>query len=163
MAAQFLNIQKWLVHAATLGPVGRIPFAPGTWGSLAAVLATPWIFSPLPLLWRIPFLAALFFFGSWAAGAAEKVLGLKDPGSVVIDECMGQFVVFAFLTQQPGVWHLGAGFVLFRLFDICKPWPVVASETWLPSGFGIMLDDVLAGVYAGLILFLLHVVVLRLY
>ena len=148
----------WLLHAATLGPVGRIPFAPGTWGSLVAVLSAPWLLGSLPLIWRLILIVAVFFIGSWASHAAEGILGQKDPGSVVIDEFCGQLLVFCFFTHPAG-WQLGAGFVLFRIFDICKPWPVGASESWLPSGYGIMLDDILAGGYAALTLFLLQLLV----
>ncbi|MFW6142702.1 MAG: phosphatidylglycerophosphatase A [Desulfovermiculus sp.] len=145
----------WLFYLATLGPVGRIPFAPGTWGSMVAVLLAPWLLVPLPFMWRVILIVVLFFLGSWAAMSAENILGYKDPGSVVIDEFAGQMLVFSFFSH-PGGWQLGAGFVLFRIFDIWKPWPVGASESWLPSGFGIMIDDILAGGYAALVLYLLQ-------
>jgi phosphatidylglycerophosphatase A len=151
----FKTTKIWLFYLATLGPVGRIPFAPGTWGSMLAVFLAPWLLVPLPFMWRFILIIALFLLGSWAALAAEDILGQKDPGSVVIDEFAGQLLVFSFFSH-PGGWQLGAGFVLFRIFDIWKPWPVGASESWLPSGFGVMLDDILAGGYAALVLFLLQ-------
>ncbi|MFW6178909.1 MAG: phosphatidylglycerophosphatase A [Desulfohalobiaceae bacterium] len=144
-----------LLHLATLGPLGRIPFAPGTWGSLAAVLAAPFLLGPLPWSAKILLLIVLFLLGSWASGSAEKILGQKDPGAVIIDEFAGQLLVFA-ICSPAATWQLAAGFVLFRALDILKPWPVGASEAWLPGGFGIMLDDILAGVFAGIVLLLLQ-------
>lgn len=144
-----------LMQLATLGPLGRIPFAPGTWGSLAAVILAPWLIQPLPWAYKILLLLILFLLGSWSSSAAERILGQKDPGCVVIDEFLGQMLVFA-ICSRATPWQLAAGFVLFRLYDIVKPWPVRASENWLSSGWGIMLDDILAGAYAGLSLLLLQ-------
>jgi phosphatidylglycerophosphatase A len=140
---------------ATLGPIGRIPPAPGTWGSAVAVLAAPLLFLPLTPLWRILLLVALFGLGSLVAGRAEKLLHEKDPGQVIIDEVVGQWLVFLPFAA-PTAFELGVGFVLFRLFDVTKPPPVRASENWLPGGAGVMIDDVLAGLYACLGLALLH-------
>lgn len=116
-------------------------------GSLFAILLAPFIFIPLSLWCKLAILAAVFVAGGLAATRAEKLLGRKDPGSVVIDELLGQWIVFVpFYTLL--WWELLLGFALFRLFDIAKPWPVKASEDWMPGGFGIMLDDFFAGVYA---------------
>ncbi|MGM0423501.1 MAG: phosphatidylglycerophosphatase A family protein [Thermodesulfobacteriota bacterium] len=155
MRSWLTRVDALLLQLATLGPLGRIPFAPGTWGSLAAVLAAPWLFAPLPWIWKVIILIALFLLGAWTAGRAEQILGQKDPGSVVVDEFAGQLLVFA-ICSQASPWQLAAGFVLFRATDILKPWPVGASEAWLPAGFGVMLDDILAGAYAGIILLLLQ-------
>lgn len=132
---------------STLGHVGRVAKGPGTAGSLVAVLLAPVLFLPLGPEGRLAAAVALFVVGGLAAGRAERVLGRKDPGSVVIDEVLGQWLTFLPFLELP-LWQLAAGFGLFRLFDIAKPWPVRNSENWLPDGFGIMLDDVLAGVYA---------------
>ena len=100
-------------------------------------------------------LLLLFVLGALAATRAEKLLGRKDPGEVVIDELVGVWLVLLpFAT--PGVWLVVAAFVFFRIFDIAKPWPVRASENWLPDGFGVMLDDVLAGLWALLCVGVLH-------
>ncbi|MCF8104873.1 MAG: phosphatidylglycerophosphatase A [Desulfohalobiaceae bacterium] len=149
-----------LLHAvSSLGPVGYLPKMPGTWGSLAAVILVPFFFLPLTLWTRAGVLVAIFICGGLAAARSEKLLGLTDPGVVVVDELLGQLIVFApFLSLNP--WELAAGFLLFRLFDIAKPWPVRSSETWLPGGFGVMLDDVLAGIYACLVLGLVRMLVL---
>ena len=140
---------------ATLGPIGRIPPAPGTFGSAAAVIAAPWAFVPLSLPWRVAVLLSLFVCGAWAAGRAENVLGKKDPGQVVIDEVLGQWMTFLPLAS-PDLLELAVGFALFRLFDITKLPPIKASEHWLPGGYGVMIDDALAGVYAGVLLTGLH-------
>jgi len=140
---------------STLGPIGHLPKAPGTWGSLAAVIAAPWIFLPFSPQIRLYILGAIFLVGGLAAHRAEKILGKKDPGIVVIDEVLGQwacFFPFTFQFTGPSVWHLLIGFALFRAFDILKPWPIRRSETWLPGGFGVMLDDLIAGAYAALCL-----------
>lgn len=137
---------------ATLGPVGRMPKAPGTWGSLAATLAAPWCFLPLPLPARLGALAGLLLLGAWAAGRAGRALGAEDPGCVVIDELLGQWTAFApfFLAglDSRTLLELLALFALFRLFDILKPWPIRAVERGVRGGLGVMLDDLLAGLLA---------------
>ncbi len=138
-----------------LGPIGGLPCAQGTWASAVAVLAAPFLFLPLPWFLRPLLLAALFYVGGRTATRAEQLLCQKDPGHVVIDELVGQWLVFLPFAN-PSTFELAAGFAFFRLFDILKPPPVRASENWLPAGYGVMIDDVLAGVYACLSLGLLH-------
>jgi len=137
-----------------LGPIGRMNGPRGTWGSAAAVLAAPLLFLPLPLVGRVLMLGLLYYVGGKAADRTEKILGCKDPGHVVIDELVGQWLTFLPLAA-PTTFELVAGFFLFRAFDILKPPPVRASENWLPGGFGVMIDDVLAGIYAGACLLIL--------
>jgi phosphatidylglycerophosphatase A len=136
-----------LTNLATLGFIGYLPAAPGTWGSLAAVTLAPWLFIPYSMSTKITILAIIFFLGSWACFAAEKSFGRKDPGQAVIDELLGQWATFFFLTSASFL-TLVLGFFLFRLFDIFKPFPVRMSEKWLPGGYSVMLDDLLAGIYA---------------
>lgn len=137
---------------ATLGPAGRMPFAPGTWGSAAALVLAPWIFVPLPLSARLGALGLVLAAGTWAAARTEKILGRKDPGCVVVDELLGQWTAFApfhltgWTTAMP--LELLALFALFRLFDIVKPWPIRAVERSVPGGLGVMLDDLVAGLFA---------------
>ncbi len=133
--------------AATLGPVGLAPKAPGTFGSLAAAVLAPWLFLPLSLSGRLAVLALVFALGALAAGRAEKAMARTDPGCIVIDELAGQWTAFLFLPQDR-LWPLAAGFALFRIFDILKPGPIRAVERRLSGGFGIMADDVLAGLAA---------------
>ncbi|MDP3425825.1 MAG: phosphatidylglycerophosphatase A [Humidesulfovibrio sp.] len=141
---------------ATLGPVGRLPLAPGTWGSAVALLLAPWVFIPLPLLWRLGVLALILLAGAWAAARAEVILGEEDPGCVVVDELLGQWTAFAPFHIFTGFsgwtattpWELLTLFGLFRLFDILKPWPIRAVERSVPGGLGVMLDDLVAGLFA---------------
>lgn len=132
---------------ATLGPLGHFPKAPGTWGSLAAVVVAPWLFLSLPLWGRAAALAGILAVGVWASSRAEIVLDRKDPGCVIIDELFGQWLTLLFFSAMP-IWYLFVAFGLFRFFDILKPWPVRWVETAFPGGFGVMLDDGVAGLYA---------------
>ncbi|MFO7803079.1 MAG: phosphatidylglycerophosphatase A [Desulfovermiculus sp.] len=135
---------------ATLGPVGHLPKAPGTWGSLVAVLCAPWLFLPWGLPLRLCILLALFLIGAWSAGHYEGKTGRKDPGQVVIDEALGQWTSLL-LVSLCTWWILALAFVLFRLLDVIKPWPIKASEKWLPGGYGVMVDDFLAGIMVGVL------------
>lgn len=137
------------LHVSTLGPFGRMPVAPGTWGSVAAVLLAPALFLPWSMPVRLAVLAVLFPVGSWCATRAERIIGRPDPGCVVIDELWGQWLTILPLAAGLADWPwLVLGCMLFRIFDIAKPWPVRAAENWLPRGWGIMLDDGVAGLYA---------------
>ena len=140
-------LDKLAVALATLGPIGNFPKAPGTWGSLAAVVAAPWLFLPLPLGWRAAVLIGILIVGTWASSRAERIMGRKDPGCVIIDELLGQWLSLLFFFAMP-VWYLAVAFALFRFFDILKPWPVKWAETAFPGGLGVMLDDAVAGLYA---------------
>lgn len=148
------------VFAATLGPVGRMRKAPGTWGSAAALAAAPWCFVPMPLWARAGVLAGILVGGAYVAGRAEKVLGRKDPGCVVVDELLGQWTAFSpfFLAgPTPNMpLDLFELFLLFRFFDILKPWPVGAVDRGVPGGIGVMLDDLVAGLFAAATFALLH-------
>jgi phosphatidylglycerophosphatase A len=143
---------RLLLAFCRLGPAGLSPKAPGTAGSLTAILLAPFCFLPLPLPWKIFLLLLLFILGGLACGKAEKILGQKDPGELVIDELLGQWLSLLPYVRLPPE-ELLLALALFRFFDIVKPWPVKASENWLPGGFGVMLDDALAGLYALLLLY----------
>ena len=124
---------------------GKLPKAPGTWGSLAAFV--PWLFIrglSLPLYLAV--VAALFVIGFFAAGAAEKIMDRPDPGCIVIDEIVGMLITLTLVPAHSAAWLLA--FILFRLFDILKPFPVSWLDRHIHGGMGIMLDDVMAGVYA---------------
>ena len=138
-----------------LGPIGKIPYASGTWGSAAAALAAPALFLPLPGHWRVVILATLFWIGGVAGTRVEKLLNRKDPSHIVLDELIGQWITYLPFAALPPL-ELFVGFLLFRGFDILKPAPVRASENWLPGGYGVMIDDVLAGIYACLCLTIFH-------
>lgn len=129
---------------------GLSPVAPGTAGSLAALL--PWLALrelPWPLYFIV--LALAFALGVWACGWVVRVLRVDDPGVAVWDEFVGQWIALAPLLWLPSVWWwIVAGFVLFRFFDIVKPWPVSWADSKLDGGLGVMLDDVFAGIYAAI-------------
>src|SRR5262249_36973612 len=128
---------------------GYGPIAPGTWGSLPG-LALAWGLARGIGAWGVLAGAIVFaLVGIWAAGRAEALLGEKDPGRVVIDEIAGQMVTLLFVRPTPAV--LVAGFLVFRILDVLKPWPARRLED-LPGGSGIMADDLMAGLYANLIL-----------
>lgn len=148
-------IDTFATALATLGPIGHFPKAPGTWGSLASVVAAPWLFLALPIWGRIVALAAILVVGIWACSRAEAIMGKKDPGCVIIDELFGQWLALLFFGAMP-IWYLVAGFALFRFFDILKPWPVKWAENTFPGGLGVMLDDGVAGLYAMGCLHLMH-------
>lgn len=144
---------------ATCAGIGYFPLAPGTVGSLLAVglvaalarlpMAVPGLRAELAAA-----AAVIFGLGVWAAGRAEESFGRTDPGEVVIDEVVGQIVTFLGRPQVSWRWLL-AGFLLFRLFDVIKPFPARRAEK-LHGGWGIMLDDVAAGVYSLAALWLLE-------
>ena len=138
------------VWIATAGGAGYFPIAPGTAGSAVGVaLVVGLARLNLNRLWASAILgvAALLLFavGVWAAGEAEKFFGGVDPGQVVIDEVVGQVITLLLLPHATWKW-LFAGFLLFRAFDIVKPFPARQAEQ-LPRGWGIMIDDVVAGLY----------------
>lgn len=139
------------VWVATVAGVGFFPILPGTVGSAVAVaLVAALDTMPLNNVGRSASLTLLvvliFFLGVWAAGQSERFFGRTDPGYVVIDEVAGQML--AFLLFPHASWKLLlAGFVLFRVFDISKPFPAGRAER-LPGGWGIMVDDLIAGVYS---------------
>ena len=135
-------IKKLPGYIATLGFIGHLPCAPGTFGSFAGLLVIM-MSRPSDAALLISFLP-LLVLGIWSSHSAEKVLG-KDSGHIVIDELCGYLVSVLFIPKSAG--YLVAAFILFRAFDILKPPPIRRIERTVPGGAGIMLDDVLAGVY----------------
>lgn len=142
-------------NLATMGPIGFLPKAPGTWGSLVAALLAPFLFLSLPLMLRPAVLMVVLAVGVHACSRAEIVLGKKDPGCVIWDELFGQWIALLPLSANAPWWLIAAGFVLFRIFDIFKPWPVRQIELKYEGGLGVMLDDGAAGIYAFLGVWLL--------
>lgn len=139
---------------ATWFGCGYWPWGPGTVGSLAAIaIAAALNFSVAPgRIFFLGLVAVLLLPAIWASTRAARLLNRKDPGSVVIDEVLGQWLTLAGAPLLN--WKaLLAGFMLFRVFDIWKPWPVRQFEK-LPEGTGIVVDDLAAGVYGALILYI---------
>jgi phosphatidylglycerophosphatase A len=138
------------VLLATWFGVGLLPIMPGSWASLVA----------LPLAWAIVCrwgvlglagaAAIEFAVGWWAAATVARASAIVDPGAVVIDEVAGQWLVLLAAPLDPIAYVLG--FLLFRLFDIWKPWPALWVQRHLKGGLGIMLDDLFAAVYAVILL-----------
>ena len=128
---------------ATAFGAGYSPIAPGTAGSAVALV----------ILWLVPFsqtgvivfFVAVTIIGTWAAHVVEAAVGDKDPGVIVVDEVAGMTLSVLALPSTPAV--LVAGFVLFRVFDVLKPFPANVSQR-LPGGAGVMVDDLIAGAYA---------------
>jgi phosphatidylglycerophosphatase A len=125
---------------------GFAPIAPGTFGSLAALGL--WLLLPghLGLWWQLGFIITVTLLGTWLTGRVQARYQVKDPGAIVIDEIAGQWI--ALLLAPMTVWGLLAAFGLFRLFDIWKPWPVGALERGVSGAFGVMVDDLAAGLMA---------------
>jgi phosphatidylglycerophosphatase A len=134
---------------------GLLPAGPGTWGSVAA-LPFAWIilrFGGLSALFAAA--ALVFAAGWWSADALARASGIKDAGSIVVDEVVGQWLtlgIAASAIAPLGFRSYVIGFLLFRFFDIVKPWPVSWADRRVSGGLGVMLDDVLAAVYAGVLL-----------
>jgi phosphatidylglycerophosphatase A len=139
-----------VVWLATWFGAGRMPFASGTWGSAAAL---PFAYVLLRLgggWWLLAAAAALLLVGVWAADVYCRRAGVGDPGAIVIDEVVGQFLTLT--VAPPTLLAFAIGFFLFRLFDVLKPWPANWADRALKGGLGVMLDDVIAGVYAAIVL-----------
>lgn len=137
------------VFIATAGYTGYFPIAPGTIGSavgLLVYLVVWWSGSPAV---EAGLIAAVFAAGTWAGTIAERYFGGIDPGPVVIDEVLGMLVTLAFMPVT--LWSAIAGFVLFRIFDVIKPFPARRFEA-LHGGLGVMADDAMAAVYANICL-----------
>jgi phosphatidylglycerophosphatase A len=135
---------------ATWFGLGLIPIAPGTWASLFA-LPSAWVLRTGTGAAGLAIAIALTFgTGWWATGSFAQARGVPDPGEVVVDEIVGQWLVLLVAPFNPLAWI--TGFLLFRLFDIWKPWPVRWADRYVKGGLGIMLDDILAAGYALLVL-----------
>ncbi len=138
---------------ATWFGTGFLPKAPGTWGSLVAL---PFALVIQTLAGQFTLLigsVVVFGIGCWAAEVYIQQTGRRDPREVVIDEVAGQWLTLAMVPVSPLAY--GLGFVLFRLTDILKPWPISWLDKNIKGGVGVMVDDMAAGVYAGLALWLI--------
>ncbi len=139
---------------------GLSPIAPGTAGTLAA-LPLWFLLRGLPLPAYLLVVALLFAFGCWVCGVSAKRLGVHDHGGIVFDEVVGLLVtcipLLPALGLETGDWRrqlawAAAAFLLFRLFDVWKPWPIRVLDRRVEGGFGIMVDDLLAAIYAAIVL-----------
>ena len=171
------GLLDYFAIALTTWAVGYLPLAPGTWGSMVGVAIyllfwlaethfgiyllhknwnaeqiTAWIHAV-----NVTIFLVFCLIGIWAAGRATKLFQSKDPRKVVVDEVMGQLLVFMFIPFDVHWYYVVAGFLLFRLFDIWKPYPIDFLEK-LPGGIGVCADDILAGAYGGVCLALIYAV-----
>jgi len=134
-----VELSEWL---ATCFKIGHLPIAPGTWGSLAAVIGWwLWLQYLDPLVF-IVLIITIFIIGVFATNIIINHTGEKDPSRVVIDEMAGQWL--GLLMLPDGMLYIAGAFILFRFLDILKPWPIRQLEQF-PKGWGVMLDDMLAG------------------
>ena len=142
------TIARWI---ATWCHVGHLPKAPGTFGSIAA-LPFAWALVALGGPWLL-FLSAVlvFLIGLWAARSYMDEVDEHDPGAVVVDEVVGQWLTLLIAPLTPLSYLLGL--LAFRLFDVLKPWPIGWLDRQVPGALGVMIDDVVAALYAGVLLY----------
>ena len=165
--------------ALTTFGVGYSPLAPGTWGSAVGVLIylAVWVVELRLFNFFIgkglktdQFTACIYaansialvlfcFLGIWASNRVVKISNLKDPQKIVVDEVMGQLITLVFIPFAVSWYFILAGFLLFRLFDIWKPYPINSLEQ-LPAGLGVCADDILAGIYGGICLSIIYAIYL---
>ena len=171
------GVLDYISLAVTTCGVGYLPLAPGTYGSLLAVglyafLATTFgsfrysasLEAPefaVAAIHAVILLALLLYIllGIWSATRSIELLGNTDAPQAVVDEVIGQLIVFLFIPFTTSWLLIGAAFLLFRLFDIWKPYPIDYLQE-LPGGIGVCADDILAGVYAGVCLSVIHAITL---
>tara|TARA_B100000953_G_scaffold165907_1_gene136831 strand:+ start:3985 stop:4440 length:456 start_codon:yes stop_codon:yes gene_type:complete len=147
-------IAEWI---GTVFNIGKLPLAPGTWSSLIASLTWFFLFDSVsPII--LPIITLLLF--TIGIISCEKIINdtkEKDPSRIVIDEWVGQWIAFTFMPVNISI--LVIGLILFRIFDIFKPFPVRSMEK-LSGGWGIMMDDVIAGIMAYILLYAINVTIL---
>jgi phosphatidylglycerophosphatase A len=140
-------LTRLAVFIATVGYVGYFPLAPGTVGSAAGLVFYALVWWADSVLLEVGLIVGLFAVGMWAGTTAERYFGGIDPGPIVLDEVVGMLITLAFIPVGPS--GALAGFFLFRLFDVIKPFPAARLEK-LHGGLGVMADDAMAAVYANL-------------
>jgi phosphatidylglycerophosphatase A len=150
-----VSLLKNPIHLLSVGfGSGLAKKAPGTFGTIAA-LPFWYALQFLSPVYYIVVLLAAFALGVYLCGATAKALGVHDHGGIVWDEFVGLWIALFMVPMN--IYWIALGFALFRLFDIWKPWPIRVLDAKVHGGFGIMIDDVLAGVYAYLVLQLIFV------
>jgi phosphatidylglycerophosphatase A len=132
---------------------GLLPIAPGTWASLFTAIVF-WIIAPLPAIEFAAVIFSMFVVGIWICGESARRIGVHDHGGIVFDEIVGMLLTLTVVSHEP-VW-IAVAFLLFRVADIWKPWPIRDVDHRLAGGLGIMLDDVLAAFYAALVTFFMQ-------
>jgi len=140
---------KVIIFFTTGFYIGHIPYAPGTFGTIPGIFLC-YVLSNLYTVAAAVVVAGFIALSIGIAGKSARILGAKDPGCIVIDEIAGMAVTLLWLPFN--LYSVVAGFILFRLFDILKPWPVGYLDRNLSGGFGIVMDDVAAGILANIVL-----------
>lgn len=148
---KFPNLKKPSHLLATLFGVGKLPYGPGTWGSLATLII--WYFCDVAIQKNILFLLIVIIFSIVVCYIATKDIEEKDHKSIVIDEFAGMWLA---LFMIPDISAAGLTFLLFRMFDIFKPFPISYVDNNMKNGFGVVLDDLIAGLLAGLLTIVLY-------
>ena len=149
-------LDRAAMWVATGGYCGFVQIVPATVGSFVGLL----LYLPVgnsPVLVRLGLMGALFGLGIWASGRAEEILKTKDARPIVIDEIVGMWIALFLLPYR--ISYLLAAFLLFRLFDILKPFPARKAER-LRGGLGVMADDVIAGLYTNALLYVVHILLI---
>lgn len=148
-------MRRLVLAVATVGGIGYVPAAPGTAASLLVVPVVPWLAATrtrAPGVWVLV-LVVVVVVAVWGAARAERVFGRHDDGCVVVDEVAGMVVGTAFV---PATWvAAGLLFAAFRLFDVAKPPPIAQLDRRVGGGIGVVADDLLAGIYAGVLTWIL--------
>jgi phosphatidylglycerophosphatase A len=151
-------LKRIVIFLATGCYVGYSPLVPGTTGTLAAI-PIYFLLSRLPPLYYLAILLGSIYISIWASDRAEVIFQSKDCRHIVIDEVVG-FLVTMFIV--PPTWrNILLGFFIFRALDIIKPFPIRALEERVRGGYGVVLDDIIAGIYANLIIHVLRFTVLK--
>ncbi len=149
-------MNRFIVILATGFGVGYSPVAPGTLGTLIAI-PTYYFLSEIPSPLYEVTLVGFLFLSVWVSGNAERLFGKEDDQRIVIDEVIGFLITMLWVPKT--IWFMLIGFFLFRFFDILKPFPIRRLEKRLKGGFGVVLDDVAAGVYANIVLRLIYLLI----
>jgi phosphatidylglycerophosphatase A len=149
-------MKDFILFLATGFGVGYASIAPGTLGTLVAILVYYFLSNIPSPLYEIT-LVGFLFFSVWVSGNAEIFLGKKDDQRIVIDEVIGFLITMLWVPKT--IRFVIIGFFLFRFFDILKPFPIRRLEKVFKGGFGVVLDDVVAGVYANIILHLIYLLI----
>ncbi len=143
------HLDRFIIAIASVGYIGYSPWVPGTVGTLAGVFVFL-AYSPFPPAIYVLNTVAFFALAVWASHRAEIILGQRDSPRIVIDEIVGYLITMAFLPRN--LTYLAGGFLFFRVLDIIKPFPAGTINDRLRGGLGVVLDDVVAGIYANLLL-----------
>jgi phosphatidylglycerophosphatase A len=142
-------VTRLAVFIATVGYCGYFPIAPGTVGSAAGLLVYLLVWWTQSAFVEVALIAGLFAAGVWAGTTSERYFGGIDPGPIVLDEVVGMLITLAFIPV--GITGALIGFLLFRIFDVVKPFPARRLEA-LHGGLGVMADDAMAAIYANIVL-----------